>query len=214
MGAILGVIINLVGSFAPTVAKALGASDGGIVMTAVNAIAKITGNKPLESLNEIELTKLKVSLEKEKANGYEKLLSLDSVFTSMADLSKVEIDKGKQEVLALSAQTTMVDSQSESFFRYGWRVTVAWICVVSFLLSNLLIPIALVVLAFVAPDVATKIDEVMPETIISTNLALLGYLLGYGAMRTYEKIKRSANEVLVQMEQDGDGKVRKTYEVQ
>lgn len=212
MLALLASMIPLVASIAPKVALALGAGRGSIVFRAVNAISVALGGKSQSIWSETEVEKLKIQLEQTKNQGIDKLKDLDSVFEAMTENQNAQTETERQKVLAISAQTSLEDTRSESFFRYGWRVTVAWICVASFLITNFLLPIATIVFVFVAPSIAEHLQRALPEAIISTNLALLGYLLGYGAMRTVEKLKGIHEFIPFAPKKEKDVKLGQVYQ--
>ncbi len=74
------------------------------------------------------------------------------------------------------AEINKIEAQSKSFFLSGWRPALAWICVISFAIN---FPVR-----YLASWIFTT---ELPAMDLKEMLTLLGYLLGFGAYRSYEK---------------------------
>ncbi len=107
------------------------------------------------------------------------------------DAAKLELFKLQQsgELAALTAQTDInkQEAQSSSVFVAGWRPFVGWSCGFIMLYAAMIEPL----LRFVAV-VAFHYSGAFPaiDTTLTTQV-LLG-LLGFGGMRSYEKVQRVA----------------------
>ena len=106
-------------------------------------------------------------------------------------VSRIWPDKSVEEQQQLAAALTLVQGQmatnqeeakSTNWFVAGWRPFIGWICGSGLLYQFLIYPI---LIAF-APHIV-QLD-------MGTLLALLGGLLGLGAMRSYDKLKGNGSE--------------------
>jgi len=91
------------------------------------------------------------------------------------EAEKVLLEAGTKIDLA-QAEINKINAQSQSFFLSGWRPALAWVCVISFAINFPVRYIAMWI--FTAELPAMDLKEI---------LTLLGYLLGFGAYRSYEK---------------------------
>ena len=80
-----------------------------------------------------------------------------------------------------------IEAQSTSFFVSGWRPFVGWVCGVGVGFNYVLRPLINYVLAVFYPLV-----EQMKSLDMSQLMPLLMGMLGFGALRTYEKLKKKA----------------------
>ena len=98
------------------------------------------------------------------------------------------------ELKVLEAETTLAlgqisinkaEAESTDFFRGGWRPFIGWVCGLGLFYQFLLRPI----LTFVLMVFETKV-QTMPALELDTLMTLLFGILGLGAMRTTEKLKK------------------------
>ena len=98
------------------------------------------------------------------------------------------------ELKILEAETTLAlgqisinkaEAESTDFFRGGWRPFIGWVCGLGLFYQFLLRPI----LTFVLMVFETKV-QTMPALELDTLMTLLFGILGLGAMRTTEKLKK------------------------
>ena len=87
------------------------------------------------------------------------------------------IDADMQIQLA-QIDVNKTEAGSSSFFVAGWRPGVGWICVLGLAYQYLGRPVASMFLSAPAPEIDT-----------GDLMILLGGLLGFGGLRTFEKIK-------------------------
>ena len=127
----------------------------------VNSIGnQIRGKIPVD---EMELAKLQIQMEQVK-NAIPTLLA--------------EVDKAQTVILA-------EDAKSNSFFRSGWRTMAGWVCVAGMANNYLIMPIIALVLSFFMDKVPTLLALDSGEL-----MTLLFGMLGMGALRTAEKLKK------------------------
>ena len=91
------------------------------------------------------------------------------------EAEKALLEAGTKIDLA-QAEINKINAQSQSFFLSGWRPALAWVCVISFAINFPVRYIAMWIFTATLP--AMDLKEI---------LTLLGYLLGFGAYRSYEK---------------------------
>lgn len=98
------------------------------------------------------------------------------------------------ELKVLEAETTLAlgqisinkaEAESTDFFRGGWRPFIGWVCGLGLFYQFLLRPL----LTFVLMVFETKV-QTMPALELDTLMTLLFGILGLGAMRTTEKLKK------------------------
>ena len=90
------------------------------------------------------------------------------------------------EQSAAQSDINRIEAQSGSLLQAGWRPSVGWVCVAGLALNVVIAPLGV--------WTAGLFGKVVPMPPISTELvlSLLFPLLGLGAYRTFEKIKRVA----------------------
>jgi|TARA_R110000824_G_scaffold46077_2_gene132832 hypothetical protein len=96
---------------------------------------------------------------------------------TMSERHAQELAKGQLEV-------NKVEAASHSMFVAGWRPAVGWVCVLGMAGNFIIIPIANFVLALFESVV------VIPLIDTATMMPVLMGMLGLGAMRSAEKIKK------------------------
>lgn len=121
----------------------------------------------------------------------------DKAAAEKAKLEFAAIGQSQEFQLALGQiQANIEEAKSPSLFVAGWRPAVGWIGAIAFGLTY--IPKALVLTAFwcyqayltyAHPDVKLPPLPLFPELGVGDVIALLGALLGLGAMRMKEKIE-------------------------
>ena len=98
------------------------------------------------------------------------------------------------ELKLLEAETALAQGQisinkaeaeSPDFFRGGWRPFIGWVCGLGLFYQFLLRPL----LTFILMVFETKV-QTMPALELDTLMTLLFGILGLGAMRTTEKLKK------------------------
>lgn len=90
--------------------------------------------------------------------------------------------------LALSMgqmEINKAEAESPDFFRGGWRPFIGWVCGLGLFYQFLLRPI----LTFILMVAETKV-QTLPTLELETLMTLLFGILGLGAYRTIEKIKK------------------------
>lgn len=115
-------------------------------------------------------------------------------------ISRIWPDKTEQEkeVFALEFQKALADSESikgqlsinaaeaanPNLFVAGWRPAVGWICALSFAWQFVVLPILL----FIGNATGHVVDVPVFDT--TTMIGMLGGMLGFGTLRTAEKISK------------------------
>lgn len=122
----------------------------------------------------------------------------DKIFPNPAEANaaKLKLFEMQQsgELKVLEAETALAQGQisinkaeaeSPDFFRGGWRPFIGWVCGLGLFYQFLLRPL----LTFVLMVAETKV-QTMPALELDTLMTLLFGILGLGAMRTTEKLKK------------------------
>ena len=107
---------------------------------------------------------------------------LDGVITNYEERGKIDIAFQK-----LQTEINLAESKSSSLFVSGWRPMCGWICSFGVGFNYVLRPFLNYVLAVFYPLV-----EQMEALDMSQLMPLLMGMLGFGALRTYEKVKKKA----------------------
>ena len=100
---------------------------------------------------------------------------------TMAERHAQELAKGQLEV-------NKIEAAHKSLFVAGWRPFIGWICGVAMLANFLLIPMANFVL-----DLSGSTNTI-PLIELETMMPVLMGMLGLGAMRSFEKVKKVSRE--------------------
>jgi len=100
---------------------------------------------------------------------------------TMAERHAQELAKGQLEV-------NKAEAAHKSLFVAGWRPFIGWICGVAMLANFLLIPMANFIL-----DLSGSTNTI-PLIELETMMPVLMGMLGLGAMRSYEKVKKVSRE--------------------
>ena len=101
--------------------------------------------------------------------------------STMADRHAQELAKGQLEV-------NKAEAASASLFVAGWRPAVGWVCVLGMASNFVLIPIVNFILALADSAITVPLIDT------STMMPVLLGMLGLGAMRSAEKIKKVSRE--------------------
>tara|TARA_R110001632_G_scaffold27493_2_gene73755 strand:+ start:3526 stop:3939 length:414 start_codon:yes stop_codon:yes gene_type:complete len=117
---------------------------------------------------------------KEGLNGVNKIL--DTVITNYEERGKLDIAFQK-----LQTDINLAESKNSSLFVSGWRPFTGWVCSFGVGFNYVLRPFLNYVLAVFYPLV-----EQMDALDMSQLMPLLMGMLGFGALRTYEKVKKKA----------------------
>jgi hypothetical protein len=117
---------------------------------------------------------------KEGLNGVNKIL--DTVITNYEERGKIDIAFQK-----LQTDINLAESKSSSLFVSGWRPFTGWVCSFGVGFNYVLRPFLNYVLAVFYPLV-----EQMDALDMSQLMPLLMGMLGFGVLRTYEKVKKKA----------------------
>lgn len=88
-----------------------------------------------------------------------------------------DLIKGQQEI-------NLEEAKSENLFKSGWRPFIGWTCGLGFFAKFLVGPFLFIVAQLVG------FPLVLPPIDVSEMMPLLIGLLGLGAYRTYEKVKK------------------------
>ena len=107
--------------------------------------------------------------------------ALADEIATMAERHAQELAKGQLEV-------NKTEAAHKSLFVAGWRPFIGWICGVAMLANFLLIPMANFVL-----DLSGSTNTI-PLIELETMMPVLMGMLGLGAMRSFEKVKKVSRE--------------------
>ena len=113
----------------------------------------------------------------ETLGGVNKIL--DTVITTSVERGKIDIEFNK-----LQTKINELEASSSSLFVSGWRPFVGWICGIGIGFNFIIRPILNYLLLIFYP--LTPIMNSLDMGVLST---LITGMLGFGAIRTYEKIK-------------------------
>lgn len=119
---------------------------------------------------------------KEGLGGVSKIL--DNLVTTQKERGDLDIAFNK-----LQADINLVEAKSGSFFVSGWRPFIGWVCGVGVGFNYVLRPFFNYILAVFYPSVSQ-----METMDMSQLMPLLMGMLGFGALRTYEKVKKKARD--------------------
>ena len=100
---------------------------------------------------------------------------------TMSERHAQELAKGQLDV-------NKAEAASNSLFVAGWRPAVGWVCVLGMASNFVLIPMVNFILALVESTVTVPLIDT------STMMPVLLGMLGLGAMRSAEKIKKVSRE--------------------
>ena len=114
---------------------------------------------------------------KESLGGVSKIL--DGVVTNYEERGKLDIAFNK-----LQTEINEIEANNSSLFVSGWRPMVGWICAFGVGFNFILRPFFNYILLIFYPKV-----PIMESLSMSELIPLLTGMLGFGAIRTYEKIK-------------------------
>lgn len=95
-----------------------------------------------------------------------------------------QILKAYSDMYSKQADINLAESNSNTFFRYGWRDTLAWGCTVAFCWSFMFKPIIDYVLMRYGMPALPAFDSGQLSTLLMS-------LLGLGAMHSYDKAKEN-----------------------
>jgi len=100
---------------------------------------------------------------------------------TMSERHAQELAKGQLEV-------NKAEAASASLFVAGWRPAVGWVCVLGMASNFVLIPMVNFILALAESSITVPLIDT------STMMPVLLGMLGLGAMRSAEKIKKVSRE--------------------
>ena len=100
----------------------------------------------------------------------------------LAHKVQVLASKNSHELLMANMTTNIEEAKSGSMFRGGWRPFVGWVCGMGMALNFVIMPMF-------GPVIETYTPVVMNPLDLSTMMPVLIGMLGFGAMRGYEKTK-------------------------
>lgn len=125
---------------------------------------------PLTAISDL----IKTGLEKwlPDANTREKAAADLAVMVHQASMAQIEVNK--------------VEAASSSLFVAGWRPAIGWICGAGYAYNFIIQPLLIFVLT--AAQVSLNTAQ-LPVLDIGEMSIMLANLLGFGAYRTYEKVK-------------------------
>jgi hypothetical protein len=113
----------------------------------------------------------------ETLGGVSKIL--DKVVTTQVERGKIDIAFNE-----LQTKINELESQNGSLFVSGWRPFVGWVCGIGIGFNFVIRPMVNYLLMVFSPE--TKLMESLEMGVLST---LITGMLGFGAIRTYEKVK-------------------------
>jgi len=116
----------------------------------------------------------------ETLGGVSKIL--DKVVTTQVERGKIDIEFNK-----LQTKINELEAGNGSLFVSGWRPMVGWCCAIGIAFNFILRPILNYILLVFYPNV--PIMESLEMGVLST---LITGMLGFGAIRTYEKVKNKS----------------------
>jgi hypothetical protein len=96
--------------------------------------------------------------------------------------------KYAQESALAQVEVNKVEAAHKSLFVSGWRPAVGWVCVLGMAGNFIVIPISNFILALVDSTVTIPLIDT------ATMMPVLMGMLGLGAMRSAEKIKKVSRE--------------------
>ena len=97
-------------------------------------------------------------------------------------------ERHAQELAKNQLEVNKVEAASASLFVAGWRPAVGWVCVLGMASNFVLIPIVNFILALADSTITVPLIDT------STMMPVLLGMLGLGAMRSAEKIKKVSRE--------------------
>jgi hypothetical protein len=97
-------------------------------------------------------------------------------------------ERHAQELAKAQIEVNKVEASSSSLFVSGWRPAVGWVCVSGMAGNFIIIPLANFVLALSDSNIT------IPLVDTATMMPVLMGMLGLGAMRSAEKIKKVSRE--------------------
>ncbi len=97
-------------------------------------------------------------------------------------------ERHAQELAKAQIEVNKVEASSSSLFVSGWRPAVGWVCVLGMAGNFIIIPLANFVLALSDSNIT------IPLVDTATMMPVLMGMLGLGAMRSAEKIKKVSRE--------------------
>jgi len=109
---------------------------------------------------------------------------IDELHTSKEEKAKLDIHFNKMQT-----EINKLEAQNVSIFVSGWRPFIGWICGFGFGFNFIIRPILNYVLLVFCP--AVPIMASLEMGVLST---LLTGMLGFGALRTFEKHKNKARD--------------------
>lgn len=119
---------------------------------------------------------------KEGLGGINKIL--DTVITNYEERGKLDIAFNK-----LQTEINLLEAKSVSIFVSGWRPFVGWVCGVSLGFNFIIRPVINYSLSVFSP-----VTPLMESLDMATLMPLLMGMLGFGALRTYEKVKNKSRD--------------------
>jgi hypothetical protein len=114
----------------------------------------------------------------EKAKAQLELFKLQQEGAFKELEAQLQLSKGQMEI-------NKAEAESPDFFRGGWRPFIGWVCGLGLFYQFLLRPI----LTFILMVAETKV-QTLPTLELETLMTLLFGILGLGAYRTIEKIRK------------------------
>lgn len=99
-----------------------------------------------------------------------------------AELEKVLVESSQQAMLA-QIKVNEQEAKHPSIFVSGWRPAVGWVCVLGLVFNFFVSPGLKWYTAIKHPDIE------IPEVDMAQLMFLLSGMLGFGGLRTYEKVR-------------------------
>lgn len=116
---------------------------------------------------------------------------IDSLFTSEEEraAAKLKLFSAEMEPFLKQIDVNLKEAQSNSVFVSGWRPFIGWASGVIFVWNFLCVPFIIWVMTLLGLDVPP-----FPDLDLSSVMGILGGMLGFGTLRTYEKTKGVASK--------------------
>lgn len=114
---------------------------------------------------------------------------IDDVFTSEEEKSaaKLKLFSTQMEPILKQIDVNIKEASNPSMFVSGWRPFIGWASGIIFVWHFMIVPFIVWVTTLLGADVPP-----FPELDITSVIGILGGMLGFGGLRTYEKLSSVA----------------------
>lgn len=185
---IASILFNIAPLASSVLKGAAGNASSPWVGTALTLLAKVLncGATPPE---------IEAKLKEIDANKMIELKRLDVALAMQVSAQDFQLEQIDSELAKGQAQINLVEAQSESFFKSGWRPCVGWACTAGIIFSVLGQPLLVSILSLctlvgLSSESVNTVNSLMPHINTDLIMTLIIPLLGLGGMRSWEKYKR------------------------